>query len=283
MVFQADAGTRKNRLGAKPNEDRFYCAPQVGLACVADGVSRLVTAGDQYPTPSLAELAAGRLVEECAVLEQSVLAGTARVATHLVDVFRATSEALMQHVQQHGPFDLYSRDYPGTIGTVIVAIQEAVTWAHLGDTLLLLLRDDGGTVLTRDQVADFRTWHAANMATLPATVPDRVRYLHGSVRNNTALAHSYGVLTGEPSALEFIETGTAPLKKGDRIILATDGLTPLWTAMDWMPNAQQPIPRRIVEYLRRATVEQLLQEAEAAEEQNQIRSDDKTVVMADIA
>lgn len=244
-------------------------------------MSRLVAAGDLYPTPSLAELAAGRLVEECAVLEQSILEGS--VAAQPVDVFRAASHGLTQYVEDHGPFDLYSRDYPGTIGTVILATLDALTWAHLGDTLLLLLSGDGGTVLTRDQVADFRTWRVINMATLPTTLPDRVRYLHGSVRNNTALTHSYGVLTGEPSALEFIETGTASLKKRDRIILATDGLTPLWTAMDWMPNAQQQIPRRIVEYLRRATAEQLLHEAEEAEEQNQVRSDDKTVVIADIA
>lgn len=283
MVFEADAGTRKNKLGAKPNEDRFHCAPHVGLACIADGVSRLLLkATDPYPMPSLAELAASRLVEEASALGRSIVT-TPLSATDLLDVFRATSEALHQYVQQHGPFDLYSRDYPGTIGTLIVASQDTLNWAHLGDTLLLLLRDDCGMVLTRDQVAEFRAWRVANMATLPASVPDRVRHLHGSVRNNTALAHSYGVVTGEPSALAFVETGTRPLQRGDRLVLATDGLTPLWNAMGWMPKAQEPIPRRIVEYLRRASAEQLLQEAEDAEERTQVRSDDKTVILAEIA
>lgn len=283
MIFRADAGTRKNKLDAKPNEDRFYCAPEAGLACVADGVSRLVKATDVYPSPSLAELAASRLVEECVVLGRSIASGTISLtAAQLVDVFRATSEALGDFVQQHGPFDLSSRDYPGTIGTVMAASPDTLTWAHLGDTLLLLLRGNGGAVLTRDQVADFRAWRTANLTTLPANMPDRVRYLHGSVRNNTALAHSYGVLTGEPSAVQFVETGTTPLERGDRIVLATDGLTPLWSTMDWTPNAQRPIPQRIVEYLRRVTVEQLLQDAEEAEERGQIRSDDKTVVLAEM-
>jgi serine/threonine protein phosphatase PrpC len=201
---------------------------------------------------------------------------------HLLDVFRCTSAALGAYVQQHGPFDLYGRDYPGTIGTLIVASQDMLTWAHLGDTLLLLLRGNAGTVLSRDQVAGFRAWRTANMTTLPASLPDRVRYLHGSVRNNASLTHSYGVLTGEPAALQFVETGTTPLERGDRIVLATDGLTPLWSTMEWAPNPQEPVPPAIVEHLRRATADQLLHEAEEAEERRQIRSDDKTIILADL-
>ena len=135
VVFQADAATRKNKLGAKPNEDRYYCAPAAGVVCIANGVSRIVTATDPYPTPSLAELAATRLVEQAGALRLTFAARTEPVSeTHLVEVFRATSAALGAYVQEHGPFDLYKNDYPGTIGTLIVASQDTLAWAHLGDT-----------------------------------------------------------------------------------------------------------------------------------------------------
>lgn len=283
MIFKADTATRKNHLGSKPNEDRSYINSGAGLACVADGVSRFSSRPGTYPVPSLGEFASVQLIENCRRLaEKAVLSRTNLSADDLQGAFRTTSDGLREFVLHNGPFDLYEYDYPGTIGTIIATAGQELRWAHLGDTALILICDHDARLLTRDQVAGFRSWLGSNVQHLPTNTPDRIRYLHGSVRNNSGLKHAYGVLTGEPSALEFIETSVCSITKGDRLVLVSDGLGPLWDLLGWRPTVPGRVPSQIVKRLRESTAEALLDMAEDAERHSSLRSDDKTVIIVDI-
>jgi serine/threonine protein phosphatase PrpC len=189
----------------------------------------------------------------------------------------------MQFVLQNGPFDLYEHDYPGTIGTIIATAGSELRWAHLGDTTLILIGDHDGQLLTHDQVVGFRAWLRSGLIDLPADLPDRIRHLHGSVRNNSGLKHAYGVLTGERDALKFIETGACSIKGGDRLVLATDGLGPLWDLLEWRPTVPGPVPSPVAKCLRESTAQDLVDIAEDAETRTSSgRSDDKTVVVVDV-
>jgi serine/threonine protein phosphatase PrpC len=232
----------------------------------------------------LGEFASAQLIDNCRSLAETAALSRSRIsADDLYGAFRATSEVLREFVLHNGPFDLYEYDYPGTIGTIIATAGQELRWAHLGDTALILVSDHDGHLLTQDQVAGFRTWLHSNAEHLPTRVPDRIRYLHGSVRNNLALKHAYGVLTGEPAALEFIETGVCSVKIGDRLVLASDGLGPLWDLLKWRPIVPGHVPSQVVRCLRESTAQTLLDMAEEAETKNRsVRSDDKTVVLIDI-
>lgn len=283
MTFRAQAATRKNRLGLKPNEDKSYFNSTAGLACIADGVSRFSSRADGYPSPSLGEYASGELVNKCQNLAETAAAvGLPISLDDLNGAFRTTSEALRQFVSQNGPFDLYEHDYPGTVGTVIATTGRELRWAHLGDTAMILIGRYDGRLLTRDQVAGFRMWLRSNSNDLPTDMADRIRYVHSHIRNNASVVHSYGVLTGESAALSFVETGACTIAPEDRIILATDGLEPLWGVFKWNATVPGAAPNALVDCLRKSTPEALLDMAEQAEIKHSTKSDDKTVVVIDL-
>jgi hypothetical protein len=111
----------------------------------------------------------------------------------------------------------------------------------------------------------------------------QVTFLHSSVRNNSGLNQSYGVLTGEPSALQFIEAGACVLQHGARVVLSSNGLKPLWDMLGWGATVPGRVPRLVTELLRTSTASAILDMTEDAERKNKsVRSDDKTVLMIDV-
>lgn len=69
---------------------------------------------------------------------------------------------------------------------------------------------------------------------------------------------------------------------GDRLVLASDGLGPLWTYLGWKPTVPEQLPDVVTSCLRTAPASILLDMAEESEKALG-QTDDKTVVVVDFA
>jgi len=113
-----------------------------------------------------------------------------------------------------------------------------------------------------------------------AAVGGRELYTRRHLRNQPSTAHSYGVLTGEPAAAAYVVSGKFAVASGDRLMLCTDGLGSLrgygadagWHNLEpWLRGGPS-----------NAALARLLDAVEDADERQGIRSDDKTVIVAQI-
>lgn len=276
MSLAVVARSRRNRSVDKPNEDA-YAVRLDGLRTaivVADGVTRSRRPDGGYPDPSGAALTA-RLVAHTLV---SALA-TPETQVDLAAAFRIANQAVDQLNRAHHVWDRLDygeHDLWGAVATVAVVERGRVRWGHIGDAVLLHLPSSSGLhACTPDQVA------AANrlLATLPAdevAAPGgRDGYARSRLRNRPEETVSYGVLTGEPAAEQYVVTGELAVARGDRLALCTDGLRSLGADAGW--SALEPWLRGPFEV---SLLERLLLAAEDADHRRHTRSDDKTVVLA---
>ena len=109
----------------------------------------------------------------------------------------------------------------------------------------------------------------AYMIDLSKEMPEATLTIRREFRNNKQSAFGYGVFTGEPQALEFVEYGQIPLAAGQTIVLASDGVAPLFDSAPQMLYETSP--------------EAILAEAEEFEAGQKMRSDDKAVIIVQIS
>src|SRR5690606_23673347 len=102
----------------------------------------------------------------------------------------------------------------------------AVGW--IGDCGVAVIRKGSLVFQTRDQLEGL----LAYLRERPAPYDDARRvYIRRELRNRPDFRPdgrevTYGVLTGEPSALPYIQTGSFLLRPGDVVAVYTDGFAP---------------------------------------------------------
>ncbi|HEY8742697.1 MAG TPA: protein phosphatase 2C domain-containing protein [Chloroflexota bacterium] len=273
------ACSRRNRTPDKPCEDAYAVrlAANDAVLVVVDGVTRSRSAAGIYPQPSGATLAAD-LVASTLV---NALAGGADPGA----AFTLASQAVDAANRRNGVWDrldYVEHDLWGAVATAVVVSNGVARWAHIGDTVLLHLPAAGGvSVRTPDQVSDAMLYLERMTANQLAAVGGREFYARRTLRNQPASAHSYGVLTGEAAAESYVVTGTFAVAGGDLLMLGTDGLGSLrgsdadagWHSLEpWLRGEPS-----------NAALTRLLDAVEEVDERQGIRSDDKTLILAQIA
>jgi serine/threonine protein phosphatase PrpC len=263
MTIQAI--TRKSRIADKPNEDAFSASPTRAAACIADGVTRFRNPDGSYPRPSPARLAAMGLAEAVERLPSPS-------APHECEpMLRACFAAANENIAR---IECASAERPGTVGSAVLLTGDLLAWAHLGDGAILLMGPNlKPLLLTRDQMTLAR---AKVRKSCPDLDPDaRKRFMQQTVLNRRDIPDGYGVLTGDPAALDFVETGTVRLEDGQRIVLATDGLGGIWKALS--ARGGQALAYALG-LLYEGELEQIVSIAESIESTEGAASDDKTIV-----
>lgn len=283
MRLRVQAISRKNLTPDKPNEDAYAYDAERGIFCLADGITRSRDSAGRYPQPSSATIAAGILANEALrFLQEHDLTGQppAAIEQLLRNAFAAANTAIARYTATQPQPNFIDQDYPGTVGTLLVVQGSQAVWAHLGDTVLLDLRADGtNRVLTRDQVQVVDRWLFAEGVKWP---PDeRLVRVRRDVRNNPASQAGFGALTGETSALDFIETGSTEITPGDQLALLTDGFDSVWIESGKNLREQNRVPAKLAALLRNGALEELVGEATAADAALGSRSDDKTVILVE--
>ncbi len=231
----------------KPNEDYFIIDNDLGLAILADGVTRSRDTKDEYPSGSTIApfLACEKTREFIKDLAQTNLSPKIILE---VCVSRANEAIWQANLSFKIPqnIDHDSVDYFGTTLCVLwIRKREEKICAVLGfigDSLAIYIPKNGqARFLTKDQVASCHRYTKPffeNLAKKEDILPEaakrkRLVYQRKEVRNKISKCDpdgnhiGYGVLTGESDAMHFFEMQKLELCPGDKIIMASDAINVL--------------------------------------------------------
>ncbi len=277
MSSVATGMSQRNTSDDKPNEDVFAIRSdnERTILVLADGVTRSRRADGTYPIPSGGLLAAR-------VVAQTLVAALVN-AEHLQAMYRAfhlANDAVAQLNTSHnvwGNLDYEEHDLYGAVATAAVIHDNRLLWAHIGDTVLLKGRDSHLCQLTRDHVQEAMEFL---QQLTPAELAGKSReyYSRARLRNHPELPVSYGVLTGEKAALDYVEAGEDGVMVGDVYLLCSDAMTCLRSRGGGWSAAEQLLTG--VPFLEWPSV--LIAAAGKREVEAQLRADDKTVIVAGI-
>ncbi len=256
MKVLTQKNTRKNNAlrYQKPNEDYTILDDSIGFYMVLDGVTRHTPKGYSYPNPSPTV----RVVRILAnTIYQHILAST-QMATQekLSEAVKEGNKAVLQHNQKQYPNAIQQ---PGAVGIVGILKDSIFHYAHLGDCMLLLVRNNKMTQLTQPQTAEL----AKHKKSLKAAD------IWKNITNNMNHPYRYGVYNGDERVLPFVEYNRIELQQNDTLIIASDGLEYLFKHKNII---------NLLEY----DFESWFDWSEALEQQYGYRSDDKTIITIQI-
>lgn len=283
----------------KPNEDAFSIDEESGIVVVADGVTRSRRPDGGYPSIH-ATVAPEIIVFNVPVL----LRALPSELNSLHRAFTCVNQFLGYVNNQLG----YTPDVPNFFRHIDYLCAGAVVFWHpphrhsraalvgwIGDCRLFHLPTEGDTTLiTRDQLLAWNGYYprAFSEVGLSEDMRERVRserlfwerkYIRNQKRAQTptgGIIDGFGVFTGEPDAVDFIETAVVPVASGDRFI----GVSDAFDACADDGGVGDLI--LILDSLREASPEKCAREAlyqtRGAEKAKGVRSDDFTFVVVDV-
>lgn len=292
MPLESWTATKANldRRGdhTKPNEDAHVADNEAGVFAVADGVSSYWPEGQPYSGSARGGPAARTLVTAVHEFILSQEPDGLNDMEHLLRLAFRSANIRIGSMHSHPDRTDHLYGYPGAVATVVMIRDSRASWVHLGDTILLHLPATGGAdPLTRNQIESFTGWRERCRGQYPFDVRGAEAHIRVArdIRNKSGHAESFGVLTGEPDALHFVETGSLLLAPGDHLVLLTDGFQHLWKAQGINPYRTRgvqglPVAQwEFLHFLRSHALCEFIESAEKADTLEGARSDDKTVVV----
>ena len=229
----------KMKLFRKPIEDAFFLDKLKRFAIAADGVTRdwdehvnKLFLPFFYERPSKAGMAAFIAVNS---------------ATSALMDFQEKNEKAIRLSIEHAntkvgelarklnitpkTVDYLKNDYPAT--TIAIASKRDngyLSYGFMADSGIALFDDFGNMKFkTNDEgpntlVFKERVWTSDSLKDKNWKMPEARKIIRSKYRNNPMEPISYGVLTGERTALDYLKTGTIQTRKGDTLVVFTDGL-----------------------------------------------------------
>ena len=195
----------------KPLEDRVLADPANGIYMVLDGITRVHDEYEKAPFESAA-CKVNELVAETAyrcLLEHKDPA----------DPIKSLRDAVLSANEKIRAFrNARSLEewgfYPGTLGIVGLVCRDCFYYVYLGDCTGALLREGA--------VSFFGTQLGVS-AVEKLGLTKEERYARHC--NHPESQYAYGIFNGDETVSEMLEEGKIELKKGDVILLASDGLS----------------------------------------------------------
>ena len=207
MKYAVQRAIRRNNRPNKPCEDWLVCGQRAFV--VADGVTQNAEEYRQGMTSSRAGEAARLTAETIAAALESADDPTAAIRGAVEQAVAVTAQ---YNAANPGPF-------PAAAVFVSGAMRgDALHFAYLGDSLILLIRDGARIRLSEQQTSHLRVYGSTKGLGITK------RELYDTITNNAAHPLGYGVIDGEARALDFLRASRVALQRGDRVILSSDGI-----------------------------------------------------------
>lgn len=215
-----------------PVEDQYYASDNEAI--VADGITRdptnildLSTCSfsellDKYPRPSGAELAAKRVVD-------TFKNSTGTLKGRLIECNKAVKKLNDKYINV---CDYLQNDYYGAVASCIKIENNILNYAFICDSGIIVYDSLGNIKFQTEDEKELYSDPYINdeikKSKIPWSNPNMRVRVRKNYRNNlnniiNGKIVSYGALTGEISANQFIRQGTLNLKTGDIIALYSDG------------------------------------------------------------
>ena len=213
-----------------PVEDQYYANDNEAI--VADGITRdPIGISDfskttkrefleKYPRPSGAELAAKEI---CSTFPET--------KGSLVDRLIETNKSVKRLNDEYIPeCDYLENDYYGAVASCICIKDNILYYAYICDCGVIVYDKFGNTKFKTEDDKEIYSDPFVNNIGISWNLPEARKIVRSEYRNNInkvvdGNCISYGALTGEESAINFIRSGQLKIEEGDIIIVYSDGVT----------------------------------------------------------
>ncbi len=214
--------------GARPREDYHAASMKYPIFAVADGVTLEPGPDGKYPDPSGAGEAARifctEIIKSAESLYQHFTAGD------LEKVFEDANRAVGEYNKAQGrtpdKLDYWHTDLFAATGACAVVKDGIVFWATMCDSFAAYFGHSGELKFKSPEC-----WSLLRREKLPAGWADIalderkkiIRRVYRNGVNETGEITGYGVITGEPAAIKYLNTGWLKPAEGELVMLLTDG------------------------------------------------------------
>jgi serine/threonine protein phosphatase PrpC len=231
---------RNNQDYYKPNEDYLIVDNRNRIYIICDGVTRNSIDG-RYPDPSPSYLAARAFAES---VHRNML-----LNLYSSNPFQNLTDAIIYgnyRIAQLNSERIKARQkiLPGTVGVVAQIIKDEMYCIYLGDCSVWRFRNNKVELITNSQTQKIKQ-QSNRLA--PFTVRE-------DLYNNPKNPFGYGVFTGEEESLYFLEKVITDIKKGDVLMLTTDGMDLIFQP-DNLIRLRDHDPTSLIDYAEKLELE----------------------------
>ena len=213
-----------------PVEDQFYVSENEGI--VADGITR-----DPIGISNFSNYCSEEFLKK-----YPRPSGATLIAKEICDTFSKTSGTLFDKLIKCNEAakklndkyilkcDYLENDYYGAVASCIKIEDNVLDWAYICDCGIIVYDKLGNVKFqTEDDKKLYSDPYIKNIGT-PWNIPETRALVRKDYRNNPSniidgKCVSYGALTGEETAIDFIRKGQIELSAGDIVIVYSDGLS----------------------------------------------------------
>jgi hypothetical protein len=209
----------------KEREDALFTDESRSVLVVTDGVTRLQNEQGKYPYPSPAHQAA----QVAAVAIGKSLTHREQINESAIqEALVEGNQAVKQLNEQLGLWenhDYLVRDFAGTVAACSVERDGEILYGYIGDCGVAHLSADGEVLWHSDD--DVTTDRPSFPKIEEVVKNERFVRVRRDFRNNPSASHpTFGVLTGEETALSYIKTGHRQFAPEDTLVVFSDGAAP---------------------------------------------------------
>ncbi len=245
MVNGFIATNRKKKIALMPTEDSFSINSENNIFAVADGVTRdpyeflpdmstlkgKIKFAFGYPRPSPAKIASNIFTQTFPLVLRDYSQPN-RNETAIREAFQEANKRIekwnAQNIQNP---DYTLKDFAGCVASGASLNQGLVYLGFLTDCGVAIFDYDGDLRFrTENQGPDKHDkyiWQDERLQTIDWKNPEARRIVRRDYRNNPSEEHSFGVLTGEETAMDYVRTATQEIKPSEYLIVYSDGLEPI--------------------------------------------------------
>ncbi len=208
--------TTANQRGLnKPNEDYYLTDEANRIYMVLDGVTRnhdeYAQMQQESPARTVSRLFASSVQRTLvgAEMRQKTPDAIKRLLRDAIE--RANRDVAAYCAGKQWSF------LPATVCVLCIVIEHTVYYAYIGDCIGMLLRDGQKIRFTQEQtklLALFKKGLSKEQ-------------IQTQICNRAAHPYGYGVINGEPAAMDFLRISHIRLERGDTLLLSSDGLSAL--------------------------------------------------------
>jgi serine/threonine protein phosphatase PrpC len=245
------ASVPNRRAYHKPNEDFAIIDDRNGIFVIVDGVSRDMTESG-YPDPSPA-LEMSKVFAHASHKALVASSGTGQDRLEAIRQAALEGNKCVRAYNSRAVWDFL----PGTVGIVALIAAGVLYYGYVGDCSGRIIRGNAARLLTRKQTTLIQQ-HRGEFTS---------HEVRNVICNDNQHPYGYGVFTGDERVASFVEVGLEQLRKGDVVVLATDGMDALFHSTGFRfaaPLSASGLMQQALE----------LEEAHPA-----LPSDDKTVIV----
>lgn len=223
----------KNTKG-RPTEDCLYVSKSKRVFAVADGISRSVEEGREYPSPSPASLASRLFCIDASSHVLNILTRAKELGEEdIVAAFREATSGIRRVNEELGltaKLDYFENDFAGCVAVlgVLDLVQSGspmLLYGYIGDCGLVVFDKNLNPIFLSGNELWPLEMFREGMAFTGAK--ERSIFVRKNLRNRPhSRVMTYGALTGEEEALLYVRTGKVLLEYGDTALFFSDGILP---------------------------------------------------------